>query len=96
MVNEIEGFSVGGGRVGRDETKATNRGDAETQRGNGMRPMGLMRPMDAGRRDKEFLRADAEGANRPGADSIVSMVAHRGGGGFPAGAILAGLADSQS
>jgi len=28
---------------------------------------------------QEFLRADAEGANRPGPDSIVSMMAHRGG-----------------
>ena len=44
----------------------------------------------------EFSRADAEGANRPGSDSIVSMMAHRGGGGFPAGAILAGLVESQS
>ena len=45
---------------------------------------------------QEFLRAGAEGANRPGPDSIVSRMAHRGGGGFPARTILAGLPELQS
>jgi len=45
---------------------------------------------------QECLRAEAEGANRPGPGSIVSRMAHRGGGGFPARVILAGSAESQS
>jgi hypothetical protein len=47
--------------------------------------------MQLTRRHEDTKRADAEGANRPGPDSVVSMMAHRGGGGFPARAILTGL-----